>query len=401
MQVFIARQPIYNRNLEISAYELLYREGMKNEAGVIDDAEKASTHVIVNTFLEIGLEKMTGGLPALVNVSRELLMTGVFPSQFSGRLVPELLETIEVDDGVISAVKALVSQGYQIALDDFEYHPSWLPLVEIADIIKIDVLALKENGVLEQLKAIAPHTKPTVKLLAEKVETEEEYAFYRSCGFDYFQGYFLARPKVIKNKVIPTSKLLVLKLIQKLNQPDISPEVISQLICQDARLSYKLLLLINSVSFGLPRKIESIQEAVVFLGFVEMKNWASFMALSSAEGRHHPLLLTAMVRARMCEKLALRLKLASPEAYFTMGLVSLLDVLMNVQLDDLLHELNFSDEIQQAVLGKKGEMGQVLQAVLAYEKGEWDEVNYHGLLEVDVWQVYLESVEWAEMCSNI
>ena len=393
----MARQPVYDRRLQVIAYELLYRTSEHNVAGHIADPDGASSQVIVNAFMEMGMETITGGIPALINVTREFLVSGSFPKQFSGRLIPELLEDIEVDDALVAAVLALSDKGYRIALDDFVYSESWKPILAVADIIKLDVAQLGEKGVREQLALISGSKG---KLLAEKIESHEEYELYHGMGFDLFQGYFLAKPKVIKNKAVPASKMVVLNLLQELCSTEVEIDKVEYLICQDARLTYKLLRIVNSAFFGLPRQVDSIQEGVVLLGLDELKCWASILALAAMDDKPHALLLTAMVRARMCQELSARLLLDEPSMFFTAGLFSLLDALMDMPHEEIFEELPFSEEIVSAVLKHEGQIGLVLHTVIAYESGSWSEVHLGSLGQEDIWNAYLHAIEWADIASH-
>lgn len=397
MDVYLARQPIYDRQLQVIAYELLYRSGDTLEAGAIDDPEGASSQVIVNTFMEVGFDQITGGVPAFINVTREFLISDGFPSKFRDRLVPELLEDTLIDDTLVQAAKRLAKSGYQLALDDFVAKPEWMPLIEVADIIKLDVLHLKEEGVREQLQLLK---NCKAKLLAEKVETHEEYELYRSMGFDYFQGYFFAKPKIIKEKGIPASKMVIARLLAELNREDADIDRIEKLVCQDARLTYKLLKIVNSAFFGLPRKVNSIPEALVLLGLNELKCWAAILSLSAVDDKPNELLLTAMVRGKMCQILAEKLNMHDPGKYFTAGLFSLLDALMDVHLEDIIEQMPFSEDLVRAVLCHEGEIGIVLHTVIAYEKGEWGEVHLGSLDREQIWDSYLQALDWSGVAKH-
>lgn len=397
MDVYLARQPVYDRQMQVVAYELLYRPGAQSDAGTIDNPEEASSQVMVNTFMEVGIENITGGIPALINVTRDFLTSGVFPIKFRDRLIPELLEGMEVDDHLVQVATQLVNQGYRFALDDFVWSDEWEPLVDIADIIKLDVMALGEQGVRVQLEKLAG---VKAKLLAEKVETHEEFEAYLDMGFDLFQGYFFAKPKLIKEKGIPASKYVVMKLLGETARENADVDEVVKLISQDARLTYKLLKIVNSAFFGLPRKVNSIQEAVVILGFKELKCWASLLSLASMDDKPTELLITAMVRGRMCQHLAEKLQMEEPDKFFTAGLFSMLDALMDSHLEDIIQQMPFSDDLTRAVLKHDGQIGVVLHTVVAYESGDWKEIHLGSLGQEEIWDAYLKAIEWAGVASG-
>ena len=397
MDVFLARQPVYDRQMQVIAYELLYRPGVQSSAGPIDNPEEASSQVMVNTFMEVGIENITGGIPALINVTKDFLTSGSFPVKFRDRLIPELLEGMEIDETLVRVATQLAKQGYKFALDDFVYSPEWQPLVDIADIIKIDVMALKEDGVREQLGYL---DGVKAKLLAEKVETHEEFDMYLDMGFDLFQGYFFAKPKLIQEKGVPASKHVVMQLLGELARENADVDGVVKLVSQDARLTYKLLKIVNSAFFGLPRKVNSIQEAVVILGFKELKCWASLLSLASMDDKPSELLITAMVRGKMCQLIAEKLQMDEPDMFFTAGLFSMLDALMDFHLEDILQQMPFSDDLSRAVLKHDGQIGVVLHTVVAYEAGDWNEIHLGSLGQEDIWDSYLKAIEWAGIASN-
>lgn len=389
--VYLARQPVYNRDLAVVAYELLYRTG--EGARVLDPVsqpDEATSSVVINAVLNIGLNQITGGKPALINVTRSFLLSGHLPSKLAGQLIPEVLEGTSVDDDLVSCVARYRKQGFTIALDDFEYSAQWDALIPLADIIKIDVLAMSHEEVSKTLAQLEGFSG---KLLAEKVEDYESYQRYREMGFEYFQGYFLARPNLIKDKQVPASKMTVCRLLSQLSDPDVEAEDISETIMHDARLAFKLLKVVNSAAMGLPRQLDSIKEAIVMLGLQEIKCWAALLSLGSADDKPHELLMTALVRSKMCQLLAKRLGVDSQKA-FTVGLLSLFEALMDIPAPVLFQEVPFLEEIQVAVLEFAGPLGQVLHLVLQYEKGDWDKLVTGS--EVDLFELYLEALGYVQ-----
>lgn len=390
--VFVGRQPIYNRQLDVVAYELLFRGGDTNQA-VITDGEKATSQLLVNTFMEIGLGRIVGRARAFLNVSRDFIL-GDYPlPPTETKVALEILEDVTVDEKLLNAVRDLSRRGYVIVLDDFVYHRSLQPLVDIADIIKIDVLALGNVATKQHVEFLRGYN---VELLAEKVETQEDFEFCKELGFDYFQGFFFCKPKVIRGSRVPPTRLAVLRLLGKLQDPNTAFKELEEIIHQDASLSYKLLRLINSAFYALPKKVGSIHHALVILGCRMLRNWVSVIVMSKTGDKPQELLVTALLRARMCELLGGALRRKDTETFFTVGLFSVLDALLDRSMGEIVELLPLADEVNQALLHRNGLYGQVLFCVTAYERGDWEKTDFLGLPHEMVKNAYLAAVEWAD-----
>jgi EAL and modified HD-GYP domain-containing signal transduction protein len=388
--VFVGRQPIYNRQLDVIAYELLFRSGESNQAGFLD-GDQATSQLVLNTFMEIGLETIVGQKPAFINLTRDFILhdySQVFPAD---RVVMEVLEDITIDDQLIEAVRGLSAQGYTIALDDFIYHESLHSLVEIADIIKVDILALDRAALQEHVTILGHYD---VKLLAEKVETQDDFKYCSDLGFDFFQGYFFCKPEVIKGHRIPANRLVILQLLAKLQNPETEFGELEQIVSRDVSLSYKLLRIINSALYSLPRQVDSLRQALLMLGTRFITSWVSLIILSGIDDKPHELMITAMTRAKMCELLAMALGHRSQESFFIVGLFSALDALMDSPMEEVLESVSLSDEIRAALLEYEGILGASLHCVLAYERGNWHEVHCPGLDHRAITDAYLGAIAW-------
>lgn len=388
---FLARQPIYDRKLEVFGYELLFRSGVTGHAEFAD-ADQATSQVMLNVFMEIGLENIVGDRVAFFNLTRSFI-TGQYTLPFppdKGCL--EILEDIKVDAELIEAVRHLSAQGYRIALDDFIYNESLRPLIKLADIIKIDVLALDRAELKQHVTLLR---KFGIKLLAEKVETQDDYAFCRDLGFHYYQGYFFCKPNIISGSRMPADRLIALRLLAGLQNPDISVTELEVLVGQDVAMTYKLLRCINSAFYSLPRKVESIRQAIVMLGSQWLKTWVSLMVLANIDDKPPELMMTAMVRAKMCELLAIAAAQKGPDKFFIVGMFSVLDALMDRPLEELLKSLPLADDVSNALLNHEGPIGKTLKCVLAYDHGDWDKVHCPVLSASEVTQAYLDSIAWA------
>lgn len=400
MDVFLARQPVFDRNLNVVAYELLYRGSQVNNAEAMSCPNTASMQVLVNAFSEIGLEKITSGNPALVNITQDILVSGQLPKGLQKLLIPEILEDVLVNKDVLQEVKNLTNLGYRFALDDFVYSDQWKPLIRSCTYIKLDVMALGSLGVRDQLAKLRMTGSVAGKLLAEKVETHEEFELYRTLGFDYFQGYFLCRPHVMSGQSVPASGLVITTLLSELSSDDYDIEKVERIICQDPRLSYKLLRVVNSASFGLSRTVKTIADTIVILGSYELRRWAGMLAFSSVDNKPNELLVTAIVRAKMCELVALHLGRQFAGSYFTAGLLSLLDALLNKPLEEIVEKMPLSAELEMALLTRSGDIGEVLRSVEAYESGKFEDTSIKGLAVNDLWEIYLKSLEWADVAKH-
>lgn len=388
---FIGRQPIFDKDMAVYAYELLFRNGNTSSAGVID-GNQASSQVMLNTFTEFGLDSIVGKHFAFINLTQDLLIDEVIQMLPRERVVLEVLEDVKVNDELVNAVRELSAQGYIIALDDFIYDDDWRPLVEIADIIKLDVLNLENSEIEEYVRLLRPFK---TRLLAEKVETMEQFAFLKSLDFDYYQGYFLSRPTIVEGKRTPTNKISILQLLAKLMQPEPDHSEIETLIAQDVTLSYKILRFINASCFALPRKIESINEAIVYLGINNIRRFASMIAMAGFNDQPHEILLTALIRARMCELLAEAENRRDTQTYFTLGLFSTLDIMLGIPITHVVSELPLGEELTLALLNYSGDLGEALACTLAYERQQWSAVKFADLNTDDLGMIYLKAVQWS------
>lgn len=390
-QVFIGRQPILDRELNTYAYELLFRPTVGNEADFLD-GEKATAQVINNAIMEIGLDDLVGTNLAYINFTRKTLISEIAQFLPPERVVLEVLEDVEIDEELIQSIRTLVASGFTIALDDFEYDQKWEPLIPLADVIKFDVLAIGIDQLQDQVNFVKKHD---VKLLAEKVETQEEFDQCKALGFDYFQGYFFAKPNVINSNKLPDYHIALLNLISRLQDSEIEIEEIEDLVSHNVSLTYKLLRNINSAFFSLPKKINSIRQAVIFFGLQRLKNWASLMAMTDIEGKPSELLQTGLVRARMCELLAIEAHHSDSDSHFMLGLFSILDALMDATMEDILEKLPISEEVADALLKHEGGLGAVLSCCLACEQNIWSETKLASIKDGTINKIYMESIIWS------
>jgi c-di-GMP phosphodiesterase len=392
----LARQPIFDSNLKVVAYELLCRD-INLKHITTTDGDAASSQVLLNAFTELSIEKMVGKHKAFINFNRSLLSA---VSAFDPKkLVIELLEGQEVDDNLLQSLSNLRTQGYSVALDDFELNLQSQRLVPYADMIKLDVLHLS----LAEVKRHIDYLKPFGNLLiAEKVETYEMFEQCRNLGFSWFQGYFLAKPHIITGKKISENKQAVLQLMASLYDPDVTVDLLDRLIASDPLLSFKLLRLVNSAAFGIPRKVDSLRQAIMLLGINKLRNWANLLALSNLGGKPHELCVAALTRARLCEMIAIQMnEPRRADSFFTVGLLSTLDAFLDMPLDRVMQSISISDTLKEAILSQSGQEGMVLSLVKAHEQAHWDEINWQRFEQFHmtpekISAIYLEVLPWVE-----
>lgn len=394
-EIFVGRQPVYNKTLGVFGYELLFRAGRQNNAAMGQlSADGATSTTIINSFLEMGLEKLVGDRYAFINLTEQFLfeedMLPISPKQ----VVVEVLEDIPVTQKLADALKRLKQKGFTIALDDYIYNPSHQPIIQLADIIKIDITQLDQRELIKHVKIL---NKFNARLLAEKVETLDEFDFCEKLGFDYFQGYFLSRPRIIKSTSLPSNKLAVLNLISVLQNPVSDTEELEEAISFDVSMSYKILKLINSAFFSFPSKVESIRRAIVILGRRQLSSWASMLAMSKLDDRPPEMLHLAMTRAKMCELVAEKAHLKPLDAYFTVGLFSALDILMERDIAEVIEPLPLSDEVVGALLKYEGVLGQALKCAKSYEVADFAAAGFQNLSPEDLFVANVEAVSWANM----
>ena len=267
-----------------------------------------------------------------------------------------------------------------------------LPLVKIADIIKIDILQLDEQGIRNHVKKLRPFN---VRLLAEKVETLEEYELCKELGFDYFQGYFFCKPNIVEGHRAPANRITIINLLAQLQDPEVQIEKLEELISQDLALSYRLLKYINSAAFSLPRKVDSIHHAIVMLGLNTIRSLANLMLMSKFDDKPPELLVIAIVRARMCEELALHVDKKMKDAFFTAGLFSMIDALMDNTMENVISQLPLSSILKEALLEQKGVIGEALKCCIAFERADWSNVQFQNLEESKIQKAYFDAVIWS------
>lgn len=389
----LARQPIFNIRKKLIGYELLCRSSDKT----ISNAQ-ATADVMVNAFSEVQIQDVVGDNLCFLNFSSDILH--VLLPLVTKRVVIEILEFTKVDDELIGTVKLLKEKGYKIALDDFSIDSESIKLLPYADIVKLDVLALGIEDATSHYKKLRKFDH--IKLLAEKVEDHETYQYYQELGFDYFQGYFFAKPDLIHGKRVKENKQVLLRLMGMVNDPNVDVADVERTLTIDPLLSFKMLRLVNSVGMGLNNKVESIKHALTIIGIERLRSWLMLLSLANLASKPDALCLKALEYAKMCEELAASIYGEEHAKYgFSLGLFALLDAFLDTPMDEVLESMHLANELEQALLGREGEYGKLLAVVEATQEGRWDDLNESYLLEHDVsldklMYIELEAQHWAE-----
>jgi c-di-GMP-related signal transduction protein len=399
---YIARQPILGRNSKTFGYELLFRSGKEN-AFQSSDGEQASRVVIDNVFL-LGLRTLTDSRVAFLNLTRETILSGTAALLPKERVVLEVLETVEADESVIEAVKELKEAGYKIALDDFTAPQDHHPLIEMADFIKVDF----PLSTVEEREAFARRFVPQgIHLLAEKVETQDEFEFAVAAGYEYCQGYFFARPKLITGRDVPAFKLNLIRILQEANGPDFDQDRLEQILRHEPAVCYRLLKYLNTVTFAFRSEITSIHHALTLLGEQRTRKWLSLVA-ATAMGQDKPseLMVTGLVRARCSELLAEAAGVPDWDTdLFLAGVLSIMDAILGKPLPSILEELKVSSRISSALTHETGRIHLTLNAVMSMETGDWEKIDTAasaaGVSSEDLESAYIQSIEWAHAIFRI
>lgn len=397
MDIFFARQPIFNRKNIVVAYELLYRNSKENVYSD-SDGDKATLELIHNCFLTIGIENITFGKKAFINFTENLMKQEAI--QFiphSDLVTIEILENVRPSDEVICACKNLKRQGYKLALDDFVFDNKFTELMELADIIKVDFTITK--GIERRLVIERINSKKVI-FLAEKVETLEEFEQAKAYGYTYFQGYYFSKPLVLSGKDIPVQKLYGLRVLQEINSKNANVETLEKLILRDVSLVYKVLKLMNSTSFGFRNKVKSIKQAIVILGEDETIKWLYlFVVRSMGENKPNELVAIALMRAKFAELIVMKTEYSgkSMNAYFT-GILSTIDAILDRPMNEIVDELSLPEEVSKTLKGETCFINSVISLVYAYERGEWDKVNIISkglnIAASEIPDIYYETLKW-------
>lgn len=395
--ILIGRQQILDHNLATYAYELLFR-GSDFDLNDPDGGTQATNQIITDTLLEVGLNNIVGQHKAFINFTTQNILAKTPLLLPKDRIVIEILENVQINDQVIENVREFAKQGYIIALDDFVFSNAWKPLIQVASIIKLDVMSTPMDKIANLIKRLAPFN---VKFLAEKVETQAEFDTLKKLDCHYYQGYFFSKPNIVEGKRMGVNQMASINLLATINKVDVDFSEIVSVISHDVGLSYKLLHYINSSSFGLPNKIQSLQHAITCLGLKEIRRWSNIITMASLSNKPSMVIENSLICARMCEQLGALIKI-NQEQMFLIGMLSHLDSILDISLEEALTQLPLNTEITEAILGKKGIYGEILKYVLEYEAWQLSTLSFKDITPEQIKDIYLEAIAWTKtVLSNI
>lgn len=401
-KTLLARQGIYNKNGSVHAYEILYRNGDDDIANIdnfnLQEGDAATSSVITQLFTNLDMDTIIGKKRAFINFTYNHLIQHIPELLPKDRIVIEVLETVSIDEPLLNSLIDMHQKGYQIALDDFIYKKEFAPLIEIADVIKIDVINLDKDQIITQLERFKGYKG---KLLAEKIEDKEQFSNCIELGFDYFQGFFLNKPAPLKGQVITENKANLLRLLAELNNDDVPLERVEEIILQIPKLSYRILRLANSASLYFGHKIDSVLDAVLRLGLLQIRNWLNLLLLASLDDVQPDLLERTLIRAKMCEHLAKASHFANPHQAYTVGILSTLDGILNEPMSSLLAKIQLNEAINEALLENKGELGTILKFTKDYEEANFNLLENASIKFEDFTHSYLKGIEYAQSVLNI
>ncbi|MCG8637323.1 MAG: HDOD domain-containing protein [Desulfobacterales bacterium] len=399
MKVFVARQPVFNSRKKIFGYELLFRLGLENSFPDIDGST-ATSSVLSSTFFSFELNDILSGKPGLINFTRDLLVKQtplLFPKE---HIIIEVLEDIEPEPEIMHALELIKQQGFRIALDDFVYDNKFDGMIDLCDMIKFDLMATPLDTLEPVFSSVLEDRNIT--LLAEKVETHEEFEQAKAMGFDLFQGYFFSKPEVLSKQDISSGQITKLKLASEASREDPDLENIESLIKKDVSVSFKLLKFINSAYFQRRAPINTIKDAITFLGIDELKKFLNVVVVSDLNpGKPNELIRSSVIRARMCERCGSMLKTKfSTDELFVIGLFSSMDAIMDMPMDKILESIALSDRIKDALLGRDAQFRQLNSVVSSFEQGNWTHQRFQtgkdGKLIQELPTFYMDALKMAD-----
>ena len=398
-KLFVARQPIFTRKSDVFGYELLFRSGAENVFGG-GDGNQATAELIVGDILTFGLQQLSGGKPAFINFTHELLLGHYYTLLPRGTVI-EVLEDVEPDGDVLNACRRLRADGYRLALDDLHSTDGYETLLDLADIVKVDfrlVAPERREPLTRELRA----GWGRAQLLAEKVETPAEFREAVELGYDYFQGYFFSRPMMFSGREIPQFKLNLLELAHAVRKPDFDFAEVEAIVKRDVSLSYKMLRFANSAAYGVRQRIKSVKHALVMLGQEEVARAVSLLVIAGlGADRPEELAARSLVRATLCEAIHPLLDHAEERIdLFLMGMFSLVDAILERPMEEIVPLLPSSAAVHAALLGGEGPLGKVLELAEAYERADWrrvtDLADQLRLPAAELIEPYLSAVRLAD-----
>jgi len=396
LPVLMARQPIYTKSQDVAAYELLYRDEQGNFIQGLKDDE-ATLAVLINSYSSVNANNQNENVPFFLKVTDEILLSNQLPDLPRHMFVLQLLAHTDVTPALISRLQELAKQGYRLALSGFDpADTKFYPLLKVIHVLKLDIQLIGLHRIPNLVKKLKPFN---LELLADKVETQDEFRQCLEMGFELYMGYFLSKPCLVRGKKISGNKMVLLQVLKELNNPKSTPQSVEEIALKDPELTYKILRVVNSAAFNVQKEVRSLSHAITLLGMEQIKRWVMLFLTKSEGGKPIELTRTMLIRARMCELMAEILEYDNPMDFFIVGLLSQLDVMMDMSMSSLLEQVPLQLNVKSALLEHAGPLGQVLKEAEVYETGEFDRLS--DLLDRPFYEVaYRHSIKWADQVLN-
>jgi EAL and modified HD-GYP domain-containing signal transduction protein len=396
----VARQPILNAANETIAYEILFRSFSEQNSAVFNNGNVATTEVLKKLLIDFGVEKLSGGKKLFINFTNELILDKLPELLRKDEVVIEILEDIYDSEETIETIKELKESGYTFAIDDFIFDERKTGILKFVDIVKVDFIEFTKEEIIETAKIIKKQNKI---LLAEKVETYEEFEFAIKHGFTMFQGYYFLRPEILEGNTITTVSSVYLQMIDELNQKEVSFDKLANIAKNDLALSYSILTIVNSVAYYSRNKINSIKGAFARLGLKEGKKIIYFNFLKSMApiGTPGELLKKSLIRGKQAEKLAVEVGMKDKkDELFLLGMFSLINIILKKDMVSILKKLPLDTEIKDVLLGKKNNFSEIFTIIIFNEKNKMEELevllNKNDITIDKFSEIYFESLQWAD-----
>lgn len=401
MFAYVARQAIYNKAKQVFAYELLFRDGLKN---CFPDVcpDEATSSMLAGSHLSVGLETITHNKVAFINFHTDTIIHR-FPSTLDPQsVVIEIVETVNVTPELIEACKQIKEMGYRIALDDYDFSAQWEPLIEYVRYIKLEVEAVDLDNT-DQQKILTRFKQKGITLIAERVETHEEFERFNAAGFDFFQGYFLSKPEVVKHKNIDVAMTSIIELLSVSSAEEFDAKKVVSIFEKDLGLTFKLMRFINNPSVNKKNNIDSVTHAINFLGQNEMKKFIALLALANLKGnKPEDLLVSSLTRARFCRLLSARMGEAeNPPNSFILGLFSRIDALLDTPMQAIVSKLPFNKVINDVLCKyeKDSPLAVQFRLCIAFEVADWQTIerlsDKIAIPSIELFEMHYEAMKWS------
>lgn len=387
----VARQPIIDTELRLIGYELLYRDRSRTEPFAVS-GDMATARVLSTSLSESGLDTLVGDSIAFINMTRDSIFNIDLLSLPSNRVIFEILEHVEIDKALSKKINQLTDLGYQFALDDFSLDGIHNDHIKLASVVKVDVLDMDRDEVARHVRFLRDYP---VQLVAEKVETWEEFEYCKALGFDLFQGYFFARPQLMSGKSLHHSSAATYRLIARLNDPGVGFDELEQLVSQDPGLTFKLFRYVNSALVGRNRTFSNLRQVIILLGIDRLRAVATMFAMCKMERKPAALTMMLLQRAQLCRLLAEQKGAENPEDYFTVGMFSLVDAFLDHPIHQILSGIPLPDEVRAAILSHAGLMGEILVQVIQMERRSCDQFGVEDQISAADYDLYNQAANWA------